>query len=512
MNVFLQIYDLFTLYTTIYFKMFNMAKVIFAPNKIDKSKFTVFLAGSIDMGKAKDWQQEIEDKLKEDDVILFNPRRPDWDCVDCETKAMTNNGIKSYNQIDINNDLILSWNKINNSLEYVKIDKLNIYQLHNEEILEFKRNNDKFYFTKNHKLINRKSSKTNTYDFYNASFFINKLDSVRTLSNLILPKSNSGILIPEGDSFLDEHFKLAAWILSEGSIFKKNDKWKITIAQYIINEHKIKKIKELLNALDIHYSYDGRQFSLDNDAVNFILGIMEIEKYKIPKWIKNASFEQKRIFVTEYGYGDGSFVDNKLKYVAFSEKYRKFAEEFQILCYEAAISTKLQEKTSGFGHPVINVSMNNFDKKSLSMKYNQTINYNGIVWCPTNKNHSWVAVRNGTPFLTGNSSWEESITNPLFREQVEWELNALEEADMIVVYFDPKGKAPITLMELGLHKDDKIIVCCPDGYHKKGNVDVVCHKYNIKQVDDIDGLVKEIKTEAFTLDESITYKFKKLIK
>lgn len=111
-----------------------------------------------------------------------------------------------------------------------------------------------------------------------------------------------------------------------------------------------------------------------------------------------------------------------------------------------------------------------------------------------------------------DSSWEESITNPQFREQVEWELNALEEADMIVVYFDPKGKAPITLMELGLHKDDKMVVCCPNGYHKKGNVDVVCHKYNIKQVDDIDGLVKEIKTEAFTLDESICNKFKHLIK
>ena len=104
-----------------------MAKVIFAPNKLDKSKFTIFLAGSIDMGKSKNWQQEIEDKLKDEDVILFNPRRPDWNCVDWETKAMTNNGIKSYNQIDINNDLILSWNKINNSLEYVKIDKLNIY-------------------------------------------------------------------------------------------------------------------------------------------------------------------------------------------------------------------------------------------------------------------------------------------------------------------------------------------------------------------------------------------------
>jgi len=92
-----------------------------------------------------------------------------------------------------------------------------------------------------------------------------------------------------------------------------------------------------------------------------------------------------------------------------------------------------------------------------------------------------------------DSSWEQTIENDNFRTQVEWELNGMEVADKIVVFIDPKGKAPITLFELGLHaRSGKICVCCPDGFYRKGNVDIVCAKYNIPMVDNIDGLINFI--------------------
>ena len=47
-----------------------------------------------------------------------------------------------------------------------------------------------------------------------------------------------------------------------------------------------------------------------------------------------------------------------------------------------------------------------------------------------------------------DSSWKQTIKNKQFREQVEWEINALDQAEKIVIYFDPKTKSPITLMEL----------------------------------------------------------------
>ena len=92
-----------------------------------------------------------------------------------------------------------------------------------------------------------------------------------------------------------------------------------------------------------------------------------------------------------------------------------------------------------------------------------------------------------------DSSWTQEITNPQFREQVEWELNGLEVADIIVMVFDPNTKSPISLLELGLHaSSEKMVVICPEGFWRKGNVDIVCEKYNIKQVNDIYELVEYI--------------------
>ena len=62
-------------------------------------------------------------------------------------------------------------------------------------------------------------------------------------------------------------------------------------------------------------------------------------------------------------------------------------------------------------------------------------------------------------------------------------------ANLILMYLDPQTKAPISLMELGLsaHKR-KLIVCCPDGFWRKGYVDIVCERYGIAQVDTLDEL------------------------
>ena len=96
-----------------------------------------------------------------------------------------------------------------------------------------------------------------------------------------------------------------------------------------------------------------------------------------------------------------------------------------------------------------------------------------------------------------DSTWEQKITNPEFKLQVTWELTALEFSDIIVMYFDPNTKSPISLLELGLHaKSKKLIVFCPEGFWRKGNVDIVCEKYGITQVDSVDELIKILEKIA----------------
>tara|TARA_R110002020_G_scaffold90534_4_gene220448 strand:- start:2559 stop:3059 length:501 start_codon:yes stop_codon:yes gene_type:complete len=92
-----------------------------------------------------------------------------------------------------------------------------------------------------------------------------------------------------------------------------------------------------------------------------------------------------------------------------------------------------------------------------------------------------------------DSSWEQKIENKQFREQVEWELAAMDKADIIIMYFAPDTQSPISLLELGLHaQSDKLIVYCPEGFWRKGNVDVLCNRYNIKQVSSFEEMRIEI--------------------
>ena len=97
-----------------------------------------------------------------------------------------------------------------------------------------------------------------------------------------------------------------------------------------------------------------------------------------------------------------------------------------------------------------------------------------------------------------DSSWEQTIENKDFNEQVTWELNGLDKSNFIMLYFDPATKSPISLLELGIYaKGDpkKLVVLCPKGFWRKGNVDIVCEKYGVKQVKDWDEMIDIFKTK-----------------
>lgn len=89
-----------------------------------------------------------------------------------------------------------------------------------------------------------------------------------------------------------------------------------------------------------------------------------------------------------------------------------------------------------------------------------------------------------------DSTWREESDFAPFREQVDWELTKQEEADVVVVYFHPATQAPISLLELGIsaRAPGKVLVVCPEGYSKRGNVRIVCERYGMEMVEDVRGL------------------------
>lgn len=99
-------------------------------------------------------------------------------------------------------------------------------------------------------------------------------------------------------------------------------------------------------------------------------------------------------------------------------------------------------------------------------------------------------------------TWEQSIDNPKFAEQVNWELDHIDQASVVFIYFQADTKSPISLMELGLVAGrgiadiNPIVVVCPEGFWRRGNVQIVCERHGIPCCDTLD--------EGFTeLEEAI---------
>lgn len=100
-----------------------------------------------------------------------------------------------------------------------------------------------------------------------------------------------------------------------------------------------------------------------------------------------------------------------------------------------------------------------------------------------------------------DKTWEQKFENSQFYQQVNWELDALENADHVLFYFAPGTQSPISLLELGLYANSKkIFVVCPEGFWRRGNVEVVCNKYDIRFFDSLDFFKKYMSNSFGTND------------
>jgi len=98
-----------------------------------------------------------------------------------------------------------------------------------------------------------------------------------------------------------------------------------------------------------------------------------------------------------------------------------------------------------------------------------------------------------------DSEWKQGIEEPQFYQQVTWELDALDKATHIVMFLEPGTKSPISLLELGLYAaTGKLLVVCPEGFWRKGNVDIVCNRYGVLQFPNLDSVVEYLAAEICT--------------
>jgi hypothetical protein len=93
-----------------------------------------------------------------------------------------------------------------------------------------------------------------------------------------------------------------------------------------------------------------------------------------------------------------------------------------------------------------------------------------------------------------DNGWDQAAADPRFLEQVSWELDMLEAADIVVMYLAPGTRSPVSLLELGLcARSGKLRVCCPPGFWRRGNVEVVCQRYSVPLHETLDELTAALR-------------------
>lgn len=356
-------------------------------------------------------------------------------CVDEETEILTYDGYKKYTELK-QGELILSYNPIIKKSEWKPIDFINIFD-YNGPI--FKLGGDQFgaMVTPNHRwLVEKKHGRSpkkelNTYCIKETAY---------------LGRSSSESLVIGGPhmcvdekTYSDDFVKICAWYYTEGSLRKNN--LSITISQsFEVNPENCKMIEESLikiGSVRVYGNKDGLRnkragnrgsnrrmglyhnmrttqsnncivYELTGTIVDNIIYCIE-GKDKIPSYefIRSLTADQLELFIETSILGDG--IDNMPQ---FTQCHKERMDRFQIICVLAGYSPRISSdyRLLSLRRRQTGVKMNNIHLNSMDR---EILPYFGKVWCPTVENGLWFARRNGTSFITGNSSYPPTVSNTI---------------------------------------------------------------------------------------------------
>lgn len=91
-----------------------------------------------------------------------------------------------------------------------------------------------------------------------------------------------------------------------------------------------------------------------------------------------------------------------------------------------------------------------------------------------------------TVFSPRRKNWKEDATQEDIEEQIKWEQEKLDEADLIVMVLQDNSKSPISLLELGLYGPTGKLICfCTPNFYRYTNVKLTCEKWGIPLIEQL---------------------------
>jgi hypothetical protein len=376
------------------------------PQNMDNVKaFKTYVFGKLDLIE-RVYEAGIASKIYVRNVTQCNH------CFTEDTEVLTNNGWKTYLQLD-KTDKIATLNLGNNGVEFQQpLD----YIMNDFEgvVHSYKNKNTDLLVTDEHRILHRR-------DLYNKS----KKDYGYSLSKDVT-KGGQIYFKVSGNNYKadypisDELIRFTAWVLTDGTLAKYNGDAK----GYVIYQSKqrgIDIIKSLLDKMRVGYRMSvvdrkvkevcGRELvkeALPQTVFSVNKSSAGIEKIKellkvidskdcFPEWLWELSKRQFDIFLKEYIEGDGNYKDTS----ATIHGTKMALDSLQSLC--VVNNTKANLSQNNRGHYVLCVV---FDKNEVCIHPDTQFSerqYKGFTWCLTMPNSNLFVRRNGKVTVQGNS-------------------------------------------------------------------------------------------------------------
>lgn len=341
-------------------------------------------------------------------------------CVDDKTEALTIDGWKKYNEINVGT-LILTKNPITGILEWQPIEKVNIYPDYDGDLYSIEGKTFSALTNGKHRWLCNHNTKPNSkVEFVTTEELYN--------SKVVMPIHRTGEYLGNKNKILsDDMVFILGIILTDGHIIYYQDKSKPRYGKpwyVVITQSKEKNIPIIQNVVDkIGYNYNykvsGKKhvWKFNKDFADYLHNIIPNKELNMgllnsltKKQIKllldgmilgdgckkgtriiTSSIEQAnliQILIVMAGYYSNILINDN-RGVHFSNKVKSGKIVTKNVSYLVTIG-----KNKHFHH--ISTRGTNHIKKIS--------NQNKLIWCPTVNNGTWVCRRNGKTYITGNST------------------------------------------------------------------------------------------------------------
>lgn len=327
------------------------------------------------------------------------------DCLDIQTECLTQQGWKKYSDLNLS-DQVFSIEASSGTASWNPVEEI-IVRNHTGKMVRINSGRFSMRVTPNHRVLHIKQNKVIAYcsasDISGQSKIYTAMETANTEY-----------------SISDNELLLLAWILTDGS-FYPNKINPVSIHIYQSKPASIKRIETILETLAIAYTKTSEGITAKGSLVcgkplvkdsmeNFLYKIspsdskkyLDMLNYKRfpPKWFRDMSTRQMRLFITELMEGDGSWASNGFRRSGALHGQKEFLDEVQVLCIMSGIRSSIsvaREKDYR-----LNVFFSSSTITITKRSVIQEDTHNEIVWCIRTPMSNFMVRRDGKAFFTGN--------------------------------------------------------------------------------------------------------------